>query len=282
MLSSGIPTIAEYQALESEPQYQELLEHSRFFEDHCQTGNVSARIYGRKWVQDPFLQWSRRWEYVYTAQRVLAWATTRPTPVDLVDAGSGFTFFPFYLMRCNPGLNIDCYDNDLLVGEAMTAVEKVTGFSPSFRREDLEALTQDVESVDAVYSVSVIEHTRRPEQVVNEVFRILKPGGLFVCTFDVSFESRSPMHWSRVAALVEQVNGMFEVSRDWTDLDFTGLESTPGIVTTAWTAATGTASLPWRHPLLVWFYDLVRGRPRGRLYRPMTFCCGTFTKPTAD
>jgi len=279
MLSSGIPTIAEYQELESEPFYRELLKQSRRFEETCQSDSGSAQSYGRKWVQDPFLQWSRRWEYVYTAQRLLDWATTRPTPATIVDAGSGFTFFPFYLLQSNPGLNIECYDNDPTAGQALRAAGDVLGTSPGFRQEDLENLQQDDASVDAVYSVSVIEHTRHPQKVIDEVYRILKPGGLFVCTFDVSFESRSLMHRSRVGKLVEHVAGLFEVSEDWQDIDFDGLESNAGIVTTGWTAATGAAALPWRQPVLVWCYDLLRGRPRATLYRPMTFCCGTFTKP---
>ena len=278
MLSSGIPTLTEYQALDSEPFYRELLRHSRKFEQRCQAGSVYAKSYSRKWVRDPFLQWSRRWEYVYTAQRLLSWASTRPSPITVVDAGSGFTFFPFYLMQTNPALDVDCYDNDPTAGRALQSAADVIGMTPGFRQEDLESLRTDDASADAVYSVSVIEHTRHPRKVIDEVHRVLRPGGLFVCTFDISFETRSPMHWSRVDSLVAHAVELFDVSEDWQAIDFRGIEAATDIVTTAWVAETGVAALPWSRPRLVWLYDLLRGRPRGTLFRPMTFCCATFTK----
>jgi hypothetical protein len=48
-----------------------------------------------KWVKDPFLQWSRSWEYVFVLQRVRVWCMTHPETARVADAGSGFTFFPF-------------------------------------------------------------------------------------------------------------------------------------------------------------------------------------------
>lgn len=279
MLSSGIPTIAEYNTLGAEPFYRELHRHSRKFAEQAQAAGASAKSYSRKWVEDPFLQWSRRWEYVYTAQRLLGWAPTQPSPIKVIDAGSGFTFFPFYLVQTNPGLDLDCYDNDPVAGAAVQAVGEAIGMAPGFREEDLESLRTGDASINAVYSVSVIEHTRNPRKVIDEICRVLRPGGLFVCTFDVSFEERSPMHWSRVAGLVSHAADIFEVSEDWKTIDLEQLVSSPEIVTTSWVAATGAAALPWKQPRLVWLYDLLRGRPRSMLYRPMTFCCATFTKP---
>lgn len=34
---------------------------------------------------------------------------------------------------------------------------------------------------DIIFSKSVIEHLRNPEKMVDEVYRILKPGGIFIC-----------------------------------------------------------------------------------------------------
>lgn len=38
------------------------------------------------------------------------------------------------------------------------------------------------ESFDAVYSRQVFEHIRHPDRVMSEVCRVLKPGGIFVCS----------------------------------------------------------------------------------------------------
>jgi len=278
MLSSGIPTKKEYQRLQSEPFFQELLKYSRNFERWCQAKSKSTKNYSSKWVKDPFLQWSRRWEYVYVAQQVLRWATTQPTPLTVIDAGSGYTFFPFYLLQANPGLDVDCYDTDPTAGQALQEASEILGLSPGFRIEDLEGLQQDDNTADIVYSISVIEHTSNPYKVIDEINRILKPGGIFVCTFDISFEAGSPMHVRHVEKLLAHINNVLCPLSDWEHIEFGALPTDNRIVTTGWIAETKASTLPWRHPLLVWLYDLLRGRPRRTLYRPMTYFCGTFMK----
>lgn len=278
MLSSGIPTRTEYLQLESEPLYSELLEYSQIFEQRCQAAGGAVRRYRDKWVQNPFLQWSRRWEYVYVAQRLLEWAAGRSGPLKVVDAGSGFTFFPFYLTQSSAAVEVDCYDNDPTAGAALREAAGSLGEALEFRIEDLENLSVENESVDAVYSVSVIEHTRNPRKVIDEVNRVLKPGGLFVCTFDLSFEHQSPMHVRHVEKLVEHICEVFLVSSDWPSVSFASLPTDQTIVTTGWDADVIKAGLPWRNPILVWFYDMLRGRFRNTLRRPLTFCCQTLTK----
>lgn len=52
----------------------------------------------------------------------------------------------------------------------------------SFRNENLEAQTFDDETFDIVLSQDVMEHVNRPELVVREVKRTLKPGGVYLFT----------------------------------------------------------------------------------------------------
>ena len=282
MLTSGVPARDEYLGIESDPTYRELLEFSRKFERDCHVGSRSVRDYGSKWVQDPFLQWSRRWEYLYVAQRLAAWLAGRKRPATVVDAGSGFTFFPFYLLQAHPDLVVDCYDNDPIAGQALAHATSVLGTGPGFHIEDLESLSGEEGTIDAVYSVSVIEHTKNPRKVVDEINRVLKPGGLFVCTFDVSFEKRSPMHVRHVEKLVDHIVEVFDLSPDWQPIDFASLPADNSIVATSWDSDAVRSALPWRNPTLVWLYDLLRGRFRSTLSRPMTFCCVTATSKTVS
>ena len=275
MLSSGIPRREEYLRLENEPLYGDLLGFSREFERKCQVNTRSVRSYRKKWVRDPFTQWSRRWEYVYTAQQLLEWAANRQGPLKVVDAGSGFTFFPFYLLQDRSDLELQCFDADPTAGEALQGAVDLLEAGPGFRLEDLENLGQDDETYDAVYSVSVIEHTQYPKKVVDEIYRILKPGGVFICTFDISFEPRSPMYTRRVEKLVDHIVSKFDVPSAMGPISFKSLPDNPDIVTTQWDHEVVRAGLPWRQPLLVWAYDALRGRFRKSLYRPMTFCCLT-------
>lgn len=277
MLRSGIPRISEYQALDEDPGFRQLLEYSRTFQAEVVARDVFSRLYSVKWVRDPFLQWSRRWEYVYVLQRLESWLQHKPHALDIADAGSGFTFFPFYLQRLRPELRVCCIDADPTAGQAIDEATRVLGNGPSFSLQDLEKLDQASESMDAVFSVSVIEHTGNPKQVVEEIHRVLKPGGIFVCTFDVSFETGSPMFVKQVDKLVNRLRELFD-GQDDEDPGITESASGAGRVTTTWISREYPDRLPWRNPRLVWLYDVLRGRFRSTLYRPMTFYCGTFIK----
>ena len=277
MLNSGIPGAAEYLELEKEPEFSRLLDSSRQFRSEFENRAVFSRIYSIKWVQDPFLQWSRRWEYVYVLQRLERWWCSKQQMLEVADAGSGFTFFPFYLQRINKQTKITCIDADSTAGFAIQEAAKVLGKGPEFSLQNLERLDQESKSLDGVFSVSVIEHTSSPEQAIKEIHRVLKPGGVFVCTFDVSFEAGSPMHVNRVEQLV---NGLCELfrSQDGNIGSFADNAGKSDRVTTTWVAKKYPERLPWRKPTLVWLYDALRGRFRSTLYRPMTFYCGTFFK----
>ena len=277
MLSSGIPRVSEYQELDKEPDFKRLLDYSRRFRAEVEARDIFSRLYSIKWVADPFLQWSRRWEYVYVLQRLENWWEHNPHALDIADAGSGFTFFPFYLQRQRPDARICCIDADPTAGRAIDEAVRVLGNGPSFSLEDLEKLNQVSESLDAVFSVSVIEHTGNPKQVVEEIHRVLKPGGMFVCTFDVSFESGSPMHVKQVEQLVNRLHNLFD-RQDDEDISITDSVERSNRITTTWISRAYPDRLPWRNPRLVWLYDALRGRFRSTLYRPMTFYCGTFIK----
>jgi SAM-dependent methyltransferase len=48
---------------------------------------------------------------------------------------------------------------------------------------DIKALPLKDESVDMILNIAVLEHVPEPERVVDEIFRILKPGGVIYCFF---------------------------------------------------------------------------------------------------
>lgn len=277
MLRGGIPLVGEYRELDTDPDFRRLLEFSRSFRASIASANGASRIYSARWVDDPFLQWSRRWEYVYVAQRLEDWWKRNPDAIDVADAGSGFTFFPFYLQQRKPDSRICCIDFDPVAGRAIDAASQDFGSGPSFSLDDLEDLDRASESLDAVYSVSVIEHTANPHDVVAEIHRILRKGGIFVCTFDVSFEPRSPMYLNRVDKLVTHLQQLFDTQDTMQPGGIANVEQAD-VVTTTWVSKTFPDRLPWRFPRFVWIYDVLRGRFRSGLYRPMTFYCGTYIK----
>jgi SAM-dependent methyltransferase len=65
-----------------------------------------------------------------------------------------------------------------------------------YRNENIEALTLSDGSVDIVLSLDVMEHIFNPEKAYREVYRTLKPGGVYVHTF--------PINKSQIAAMIDQ------------------------------------------------------------------------------
>lgn len=70
-------------------------------------------------------------------------------------------------------------DIDLSAGHLAHAQEnfRLRGLKGEFVHHDAETLPFPDDSFDLVYSIGVIHHTPNTQQVVNEIHRVLKPGG---------------------------------------------------------------------------------------------------------
>lgn len=75
-----------------------------------------------------------------------------------------------------------CYGVDLTEAaiELTKAHLALYGFDCELRRADAEVLPFPHESFDLVYSWGVIHHATHPERIVQEIRRVLKPGGVFI------------------------------------------------------------------------------------------------------
>jgi SAM-dependent methyltransferase len=76
----------------------------------------------------------------------------------------------------------DCYGVDLtdIAVELTQRRLKLYGFPSQVQRVDAEELPFDDETFDLVYSWGVIHHSEKPERIIGEIHRVLKPGGQFV------------------------------------------------------------------------------------------------------
>jgi ubiquinone/menaquinone biosynthesis C-methylase UbiE len=101
-------------------------------------------------------------------------------PWQIFDAGTGTALIPLELLKRN--FNAIVTASDLAEEMLVVARENVAaaGFTESIRlmRSDCKRLPEASSTYDAVMSNSIIHHIPQPRDVLAELWRILKPGGL--------------------------------------------------------------------------------------------------------
>jgi SAM-dependent methyltransferase len=206
--------------------------------------------YSGRWPKDPLAQWSRRFEYPFTASAIGNGAGHR-----LLDAGAGFTFFTFYMSEIH-GWDVVACDADNLTA----LYEGVASKNVEFRRGFLENIPLPDGSVDAVMCVSVLEHMDDPRTVVSEFARVLRPNGRLVVTMDVCRDGRADIPVDRARALLGMLMERFDPVLDQ------GVDDpwSPGILSTT---NSPRQQLPWWDARLYGLYHDARCK---RLPRPRT------------
>lgn len=101
----------------------------------------------------------------------------------VLDIGSELNPMPWFLAIL--GARVTLVENDSHWISVWEKVRQEMGLSVEWRRVNNEELPFQDESFDAVTSFSVIEHRRDRRLAVDEVARVLKPGGLFALSFDI-------------------------------------------------------------------------------------------------
>ncbi len=257
-IRSGVPTLAEVERLLGEPLYADLCgANDAFLDRHAR---ALAR-YGRKWGASPMQGWSRRWEYPYVAQRVLEFLRGQQGGAKVLDAGSGITFFPYYLCQQAPGTEITCCDLARSYAPVYDKINAATDARVRFVQAMLQQLPLDADSVDAIYCISVLEHTGNYGAILDEFARVLRPGGLLVITFDISLDGRTDIAPAGARALLEEAGRRFDLPAGLgVAAEFERLQRPGDLLTTDHIRRTAPHLLPWPHPVLKSAWDLLHGR----------------------
>jgi len=272
LLRTGVPLLAEADELFRSDLYTEMVSFDReFVARHASI----LRSYVARWVPQPMHQWSRRWEYPYTAQRLMQFAAGADRPLTILDAGSGITFFPYYLCERLGRVQVICCDRTRRYGAAFERLAEATGdASVSFVPAALQSLPLESASVDAIYCVSVLEHTGGHAAALDEFCRVLRPGGLLVLTFDISLDGRTQIPVDAARGLLRDTLDRFDGDPD---LDYLGelakLDGPEELLTTDAVRRSDPSLLPWRWPLLKSTYDLLHGRGWTGGFFPLAFYC---------
>lgn len=271
ILSDGFVTIE---------QYDNLLTSEFFKKIEASSNNFNAKVgplihaYDRKWVPDPLHQWSRQWEYPYVISKIM----DEKRSASIMDLGAGLTFLP-YLLKEELGFSqVTAVDYDKMLANLYDRVNKKLGSAVDFSHGDMRNLSSvKKSSVDFVFSISVLEHTNAYDQILKEIYRILRPGGKLCFTFDISIDGLDDIPPARAKALVSSLERIFKVRTGIDVLDSIEAITNP-LVTSRIMAAKDRKLVPWRYPMINVAKPLVRHRRLGSPYKNLTFCCVTVEK----
>jgi len=263
-LRTGIPLLAELEAHLKSEEYNRHVEFNRAFLDK---NDAAMNQYGKLWAKDTFRLWSRRWEYPFVTQRVIQFAQQQSAadekPFRVLDAGSGVTFFPYYLRREIPRCEVTCFDSNASYHPMFEAVNKGMGEQKvKFVEGMLQKLPFGNDTFDAVCCISVLEHTGNYSEILDEFARVLRPGGLLALTFDLSLDGKFELPKNVALDLLNTIASKFNVPAGVDlqgELNRMDAPEQNKILTTDYIRQTQPDLLPWKHPLLKAAHDLAKG-----------------------
>lgn len=128
-----------------------------------------------------FTNWSKVWEYPWLWSAVLGkldWRGKR-----LVDLGTELSPLPWVIARLGAHITLVETHSDLV--PTWDKLRSELDVQADFKEAGSERLPLPDASADVVTSFSVIEHQPDKQLAIDEVVRVLKPGGIFAVSFDV-------------------------------------------------------------------------------------------------
>ncbi len=276
-LRSGITRIAELAALQRDPFYRQ---HTDFNEQFLAAHRSALAAYGRRWGRHPFKLWSRRWEYPFAAQRLLESlgdvACRAGGDLHGLDAGSGVTYLPHYVVSRNARARVWCVDAAASYAAPFAAIGSTTAAARvHFLAARLQQLPFAAGVMDAVVCISVLEHTHQHQRIVDELHRVLRPGGALILTFDLSLDGKFTLSITAAAALLRYLSTRFalDIGAD-PDAALAHLDAA-GNLTSDHVRRSEPELLPWSRPVRVVnaLRDLIAGKGWTGGFRSRTVIC---------
>lgn len=279
MMKSAIPTTEEY---ESSLKTESFRKMERFSENFLNLYKKHLNYYFEKWVPDPLHQWSRQWEYLYVFKKIKLFINDLGQKnLTILDAGSGVTFFPYYIQSNFENTKIDCADYDENYEDIFKNINQEMKQKINFNNVSIDKTKYEDEFFDLIYCISVMEHTENFTQIIDEFYRILKPGGKIILTFDISLDGKRDISTDGASLLLNVFKNKFKMENE-TDLNIRDFISNPYILTTKYAYKIDT-NLLWTPPplyrlLLSNIKSLLMGNGIITFPPLLTVFCTSFTK----
>jgi len=237
-----IPTINEYNHLLTTKLFSDIESFSNNF-----IALNKKELSRYKWSKDPLHCWSRQWEYPYAYEEIFKFYQNNHKQLKILDAGSGITFFPFFISSSLPNVSMSACDYDSSNRNIFSAIQKNATFSKydiEFDIESLQNLTYEADTFDIIYCISVLEHTRDYESTIKEFKRVLKSDAILILTFDISIDGKGDISPSKAQGLLELLYKYFP-GTERIKVCVEELITSPNIITTKFIKKTDKNLLPW-------------------------------------
>jgi len=235
--------------------------------------------YIKKWVKDPLHQWSRQWEYPFVYNEIKDHSEKHKEidKLKILDAGSGITFFPYYVSEKIANAEITCCDYDEMLKNIYTEINKTSKSEINLDIVDIHKLPYQDNSFDIIYCISVLEHLKGYPTVIQEFKRILKKDGKLIITFDISPDGTADISPQEAQKLLNTIHSEFKNFSE-EELSIDVLQLPQDIVTTKYIKEFDKSLLPWKYPAISNLKSLLKLKiPKGTI-RDLTFYCGSFKK----
>ena len=268
--NSGLPTVRAWKELVHQPLYQELaIASKRFTADH----HKDFTKYHRFGVRDIYQMFGRDWEYAFVYYHLQQSLHNKTAP-RILDAGCGFTFFPFQVAKTITQSQVIGVDMD----PQLSDFYRDPSSGVQLLLSDIRKLPFPDASFDAIYCVSVLEHTSEYATIADEFKRLLKPGGACIVTFDISTDGCSDISVPAAQKFVADLADRFQFPAGITAQNILqSLNENEALLDANYYRQNAKERLPWAFPhLSALKASLLRGKLRFNL--ELTFCCLTMTK----
>lgn len=268
-IKCGIPLKNDYKKIISSNSFKEM---EKFSEVFILRNKKELQEYIYKWVEDPLHQWSRQWEYPYVFSKIINTVENNNVKTNILDAGSGVTFFPYFLKNKINNSSIFCCDNDKSLDSIYQKINDKTKDTLKFSNTDLRDLNFENESFDIIYCISVIEHIKNYERVVEELYRVLKLGGSLIVTFDISTDGLHDISIEKASELLSYFNKIFK--DDYTKIiDLKSEVKASEIFTTITARDLNGKLLPWKRFSLDRVKSFIRNKKFSSFPPSLTVFC---------
>ncbi|HOC91532.1 MAG TPA: class I SAM-dependent methyltransferase [bacterium] len=278
LVGDGFPALDVYKKIDSSAIFLELKDfNNQFFRNN----KNDLEYYASTWVADPLAGWSRKWEYIYVLNKLseVVKQSRASSEARIMDAGSGVTFFPHWIAGINDGVSVKCCDMDAKSIASAQNLKAPASPNVKYHQEDISKIRADAESFDAVFCISVIEHCDNAGEIIEEMRRVLKPGGRLVLTFDISLDDDdTELTMKKAKNLLSILKDFFHEDADYEKL-LAGFDESSAL-TTEYSRKHDPQSLPWKKPApLKQFKHLIKtGKPLEPTFQYLTCFCWSGTK----